>query len=263
MNDSVEVKKMLLQEIKTAIDEKQFRIYYQPHINSKNNDIVGAEALLRWHHPKQVMVLPSDYLQVAEESGLMGKIEDWIISEIFQQMHIWKRIKKWHIPISINLSVSHLNQSDFIFNLEKAMELYDIYPSMVIFEIPEQAIIDYHPQISLSIEQLVTLGFGLCIDNFRAESASLKYIKKHPVKQIKLIRDFVNGIYSNRKDEAIINTIASLTEELDIDIIAKGVEHLDQIEFLKSIGCYVIQGYYYSKPLDISDFENYMQQHEK
>ncbi len=258
MDDSINIKQDLIKEIKTAISEKQFRIYYQPHVNSKTNDIIGAEALLRWHHPNKVMVLPTDYLMVAEETGLIVEIENWIISEVFQQIHLWKTMMDWDIPISINLSINHLKRIDFIARLEKMIELYDIRPILVVFEIPENALYSLNKQIQVSINKLVELGFNICIDNFSVAPTALRYIKDHSVNQIKINRDIINGIFSNQKDEAIINSMMTLSTELGISLIAKGVEHEDQINYLSEIGCNIIQGYYYSKPLDISDFENYV-----
>ncbi|MCH4888538.1 bifunctional diguanylate cyclase/phosphodiesterase [Acidaminobacter sp. JC074] len=258
MDSSLNVKQDLIKEIRNAINEKQFRIYYQPHVNSDTGGIIGAEALLRWHHPNKVMVLPNDYLQVAEETGLIVEIENWIISEVFQQIHLWKTMMNWDIPISINLSISHLRRIDFIAKLEKMMELYDIRPILVVFEIPENALYSLNKQIHVSISKLVELGFSICIDNFSVAPSALKYIKENTVNQIKINRNIINGIFSNHKDEAIINSMMTLSNELGISLIAKGVEHEDQINYLAEIGCHVIQGYYYSKPLDIGDFENYV-----
>jgi len=254
MNDNVEEKSHLIDELKKAINEKEFRIHYQAHVDSKANAIVGAEALLRWQHPNKVMYLPKDYLIVAQESGLMPSIENWIISEVFQQIHIWRRMRQIKIPVSINLSQNHLREKVFLTHLEKLLAMYDINPSQVIFEIPEHALLD--PESQNSINALNELGFGLCVDDFKANA--LKYIHDNPIKQIKLDKSFIDGIFNNNKDETIISVITTLSKEIGIQIIAKGVENQDQIDFLKQMGCYVIQGYFYSKPLDIGDFEDYI-----
>jgi len=263
MNDDIDIKQKLVKELKTAIDEKQFRIYYQPHIDSRNNHIIGAEALLRWQHPNHVVVLPRDYLIIAEETGLIVEIEKWIISEVFQQMHVWETQIDSRIPISVNLSIQHLQRLDFITQLESIMDIYSIFPSLVTFEISENTLVSLDNQVKISLDHLTELGFGLCIDNFNVEYSSLQYIRSHPVNQIKIDRNFINGIYNDKKDEAVIKSVVSLSQELEIDVIAKGVEHDNQISFLSAINCHMIQGYYYSKPLDAADFENYVKYHSK
>lgn len=259
MNDNAEEKSHLIEELKKAIENKEFRVHYQVHVDAEADAIVGAEALLRWQHPKKIIYLPKDYLEVAIESGLMTAIENWIISEVFQQIHIWRRMKQIKIPVSINLSQNHLRNRVFLIHLEKLLAMYDINPSQVIFEIPEHALLD--KQSLGSLISLNELGFGLCIDDFRAEA--LKHIQAYPVKQIKLDKSFIDGLLTNDKDETIISVITGLSKELGIQIIAKGVESQEQIDALKQIGCYVIQGYFYSKPLDISDFEEYIFLHGK
>lgn len=263
MNDDIDVKQKLIKELRTAIEEKQFRIYYQPHINSSNNKIIGAEALLRWQHPNRIVVLPRDYLIIAEETGLIVEIEKWIISEVFQQMHVWETQINFRIPISVNLSIQYLQKIDFINQIESMMDLYSIVPSFVTFEISEYTLVSLDKQVRISLDHLIELGFGLCIDNFNVEYASLEYIRAHPVNQLKIDKTFIDGIYNNMKDEAVIKSLVSLSQELDINIIAKGVEHENQVSFLSAINCHMIQGYYYSKPLDVADFEAYIKYQSK
>ena len=263
MNDDIDVKQKLVKELKTAIEEKQFRIYYQPHIDSRNNMIIGAEALLRWQHPNHVVVLPRDYLIIAEETGLIVEIEKWIISEVFQQMHVWETQINFRIPISVNLSIQHLQKIDFINQIESMMDLYSIFPSLVTFEISENTLVSLDKQVKISLDHLIELGFGLCIDNFNVEYASLEYIRTHHVNQLKIDKTFIDGIYNNKKDEAVIKSLVSLSQELDMDIIAKGVEHENQVSFLSAINCHMIQGYYYSKPLDVADFEAFIKYQSK
>lgn len=259
MTESIMMKEHLIDELKTAIKENQFRVFYQPIIDIKTNQVHSAEALIRWQHPNQVVVLPHDYLMVAKESGLIVSLEKWILQEVFQQVHLWDQQCNFRLSLSINISSSFLSSHELKDYIDKTLALYDVNPSLITFEVSEDVILDQSPLLIEHLKFLVSKGFQICVDNFNANFSGIQHLNNSMISQLKIAKHFIDGIQLDGKDEAIIQTLTSLSNLLNIDVIALGVESSNQINYLSNITCDLIQGYYFSPPLENSDLYEYVQ----
>lgn len=244
---------MLEQELKNQIvdgvREGQFELYFQPQINAETDCIVGAEALVRWNHPDRGLLGPGAFVGIAEKYGTIQDLGYWIIEEAMIKHLEWIDYLAVDFPMSVNLSVDQLRSKKIISQIRGLIEKYEYPIHLMKFEVTESLFMESDSYPASVLKELKALGCKIIIDDFGVKYSSLNYIKVLPISTIKIDKSFVDGIGHNIKDEAIIKTMTSLGRDLDIEIIAEGVEDLDQIEFLRNIGCMNIQGYYYSRPL--------------
>ncbi|MGB3367270.1 MAG: EAL domain-containing protein, partial [Acidaminobacteraceae bacterium] len=258
LSENISTKVQIINDLKFAIANNQFFLNYQPQINSITDEIVGAEALIRWMHPEKGVISPLDFIKISEENNFIIAIGNWVIDEVFSKINQWTNNGLTIPPISINLSVKQLQSNELVDHIKYCLNKYKINPSLIEFEITETSIMLFEKQATLSIDEISNLGFGIVIDDFGVEYSSLKYIKYLPIKTLKIDKIFIDGINVNLKDEAIIKSIISLSKDLSFNIVAEGVEKNEQIDFLKKLSCNVIQGYIFSKPLSTDDFEEYI-----
>ena len=253
----------LTKEIKKAIENNEFEMYYQPIIDSKTDLLSGLEALIRWNHKEQGFISPADFIKVAESSGQMVKLELIILENIFSQMKKWSLLKDLPIFISINLSAKGLLEGDLKKTLEQLLVKYDIPIKKVEFEITESYLIKKFDKINKIINDVKNMGFKISLDDFGIEYSSLNYFKSLPVDKLKIDKSFIDKISIDNRDKILLKYIIELGHEFGLKIVGEGAETIQQVNILKELKCDYIQGYYHCKPMPVNEInlwikENYI-----
>lgn len=235
--------------IREAIKNEEFEVYYQPQVDGRDDKIVGMEALVRWNHPQNGLVSPIHFIPLAEETGLIVFIDNWVMKTVMQQTYAWHQNGFKACRVSINISVFLLNNSDFISFVKESLEQSQCNPAWLEFEITESHIIqDVNKSIKI-LQELSNMGIKISIDDFGTGYSSLAYLKRLPINKLKIDQSFVKDIVTDENDREIVRTIIAMAKNLHMNVIAEGVETKEQKEFLVQNGCYEIQGYFYYKPL--------------
>lgn len=235
-------------ELRIAIKEQQFELYYQPQIDITNEKIVGFEALIRWHHPTLGHIAPDKFIPIAETTGLIVELGEWVLWEscaFAQRM----ALKDHESSISINLSARQFKDTSLIPLLEKVIKKTGIVPERVHLELTESMLMGDVEGSIKQMHQLKSLGLSLSIDDFGTGYSSLSYLKRFPLDILKIDRSFIKDIPEDSNDMEITAAIIAMAQKLNLELVAEGVESDEQIEFLKLNKCDVVQGYYYSKPV--------------
>lgn len=239
-----------------ALEKKQFEVYYQPKIDIRTNKLVGVEALLRWERPNHGMIYPDYFISIAEESGLITPMTYWVIREVFKQYVLWKK-KKIVLNFAINLSAKVLTDVILPEELGKMIKEFKINPEHICFEITEAAAM-HQPDIVLEVLTRIRLkGFSLSIDDFGTGYSSLVELQRLPFTELKIDKSFVSDIAYNQSNMHIVRSIISLGQNMNLSLVAEGVETIEAAEQLKEMGCDILQGYLYSKPLSVNNFINW------
>ena len=255
LNDAVLRIINLDKEMQNALKNNNYKLFYQPKVCIETSKIIGAEALIRWIHPKKGFIAPSEFIPLAEENDFILKLGDWIINEALNQHLDWKN-KGIDIAISINISAKQFLEKDFAENLIKKIEEKSIIPNKIILEITEYILIDNSNKVYSSLKKLHDFGIKISLDDFGTGYSSLSYLRKYPIDYLKIDKSFVDETYS-KNGKIFIETIVKMGQMLNMKIVAEGVENSNQVEYLKSISCDLYQGYYFSKPLSAKDFEHF------
>ncbi len=253
------IKKRLFLEngLRHAIKNNELELYYQPVIEIETKKIIGAEALLRWNHPEMGMVMPDEMIEIAEESGLIVPIGEWVLREACTQFVKWRshHLTKSHIQrIAVNVSAIQFKQSDFVEKVIRIVAETGIVPSMLELELTESMIIDKVDTVISKMNRLRKAGICLSMDDFGTGYSSLAYLKRLPFTTLKIDRSFVRDIMSDADDAVLVETILSMASIFELDVIAEGVETIEQFEFLERHGCQYFQGYLCSKPVQVNTF---------
>ena len=241
----------LEEDLRKALDNNELTLYYQPLLNG-NNFIVGAEALLRWHHGTKGMVSPAQFIPLAEETGLIRELDKWVIRRAIKQASVWMK-KGTAMQVSINVSPQSFNDEDFVPYLANLIHHAGVDPSLLTIEITEYVLASPESS-SRTLAALKELGLNIALDDFGKGYSSLAYLEALPIDRIKIDMQFIKGIGERPTSEAIIKTILALTENLGIDSLAEGIETAEQLNWLKAQGCRHYQGYLLGRPVPIDKF---------
>ncbi|TYS00322.1 bifunctional diguanylate cyclase/phosphodiesterase [Rossellomorea vietnamensis] len=245
-------------DLSKALLNNEFEVYYQPVISLKDKKVVGFEALLRWNHPEKGMVSPGEFIHIAEETGMIVSIGEWVVREACRQIHDWNRLLNQEYTISVNLSLKQFSKKDIFEVLWDIIMETGISPSLVTIEITESmAMVNTEHTLSL-LEKFKVNGIGISIDDFGTGYSSLSYLKDFSIHSIKIDRSFIKSVNESGKDDAIVKAIMSIAENLGIEVVAEGVELPQQEHFLVREQCRYAQGYHYSRPLNSSDLLKYL-----
>ena len=253
----------LEQEMRTALENREFQLYYQPIISMKSNKLISFEALIRWAHPKRGLLLPGDFLSVAEESGLILPIDKWVLSEACAQL------KKWHenypslqnVSVNINVSNRQFSQPDFIERVMSTLQAHCLKPESLKLEITENVLISNYTAANEVFTKLRDLGVQLEIDDFGSGYSALGYLQHFPISAIKIDKSFVDEIGKSRRGIELIRAIVSMARELGMEAIAEGIETGEQLNELKSLSCDFGQGFLLSRPLDTKSAEKILERY--
>jgi Amt family ammonium transporter len=234
----------------TAMADHQLFLQYQPKVSCHTNEVVGYEALLRWEHPEHGLISPADFIPVIEKSSLIIDVGEWVISETIQQLANWRKAGVRLVPIAVNISGHHLHSPTLVPYIKDCIEQHNIEPELLEIEITEGALTGNSEESIAAMTALKSINIKLAIDDFGTGYSSLSYLKKFPVDVLKIDRAFITECYFNKDDMAICKTIISLAKDLELRIVAEGVENQLQLDFLIDNDCDVYQGFYFSKAID-------------
>lgn len=243
----------LQNDLRTALTNEEFVLHYQPRIRSGDQKIIGVEALIRWNHPTLGMIPPSEFITIAEDSGLIVELGEWIIETACKQLVAWEQSGYESLTMSINFSTIQFLQVNLHENVKSIIEKYQVNPKRLEIEVTESAIIDQDLGIQDNICKLKKLGLQIAIDDFGTGYSSLMYIKRFSADTIKIDRSFVMSLDEDTSD--IVLAIVNLAKALGLNVVAEGVETCSQFNKLKEMDCNEVQGYYFSKPLPCDDIE--------
>lgn len=254
MADRMRSNAILDGKLRTAIDEDQFVIYYQPLISAVTGTIIGAEALLRWQHPEQGLVTPGSFLPRAEENGLIVPINEWVLMQACREARNWQRLGLSDLRVSVNLSPVQFRRINVADLVMRSLAASDLEPNHLEIEITENIVIENTQSVVAALKQIGALGVGISIDDFGTGYSSLNYIKQFPIDRLKIDQCFVRNMVEDPSDHAIVRTVANLGHSLGLTVVAEGVETEAQATLLKIDGCDVMQGYLYGRPMPSAQF---------
>ncbi len=246
---------LLEKDLRHALTSNQFELYYQPRIDLKSKKIISAEALIRWKHPDLGLVSPGEFISLAEESGFIIEIGKWVILHVCEQIKKWQQELKPVVPISINLSSKSLQKYNWKTSLSHILNQTNVDPTLLEFEITENTILHKEEVIEKAIGYIKDLGVKLSLDDFGTGYASITNLKHYQFDFIKIDRSFIQNITENSQDGLIVKSMIRLSHDLKMKVVAEGVETLEQLKLLQSYGCDEVQGYLFSKPVELEKFE--------
>ncbi|HTX60329.1 MAG TPA: bifunctional diguanylate cyclase/phosphodiesterase [Verrucomicrobiae bacterium] len=255
MQDRAQKRLQLTSDIRLALERNEFRLLYQPIVNIVDGTPFGCEALLRWDHPSEGVMSPTEFMPIAEQSGLAIPIGRFVIQTACEQLSAWRRNRNGQMDFNmhVNVSAAELVDPDFERHLVSAIEHHGLAPEDLIIEITESVVLDSGTRANVTLERIRDRGFSLCIDDFGTGYSSLRYLQQFKVDAIKIDRGFVSGSDGELASEPIVRTLMTLAEAFDVRVVAEGVETVRQREILRGAGCRLAQGYLYSRPISAAE----------
>jgi diguanylate cyclase (GGDEF)-like protein/PAS domain S-box-containing protein len=249
-------------DLRHAIDRKEFVAYYQPIISVENRSIMGFEALIRWNHPQRGLLLPMEFIPLAEETGLIIPMSLWIIREACKQMHIWQQQFPSDLPlvVSVNVSPKHLANANFITHIVDILDETHLNPEQLALEITENAMIENTDYMVSLFSQLKDLGIKIDIDDFGTGYSSLSYLQRFSINSVKIDQSFISRLGNNEKDAELVQSIINMAHNMKLHVIAEGVEQSDNLRTLENLKCEYAQGFFFSYPLNIRETEIFLAQ---
>jgi EAL domain-containing protein (putative c-di-GMP-specific phosphodiesterase class I) len=241
--------------LRLALKRNELVLHYQPRVDVASGELVGVEALIRWQHPRRGLLAPGKFIDVAEDSGLIVAIGEWVLQSACQQVHAWQA---WHpgLRLSVNLSVSQIGDGDRLYNaVMQALGASGVAPSHLELELTESHLMQNIAEKAQLLNRLGDAGVCLAIDDFGTGYSSLSYLKTLPVDAIKIDSSFVRDLNTDPDDAAIVRAIVAMAHALRLTVVAEGVETVAQRETLRELGCDEYQGYLESPALPAADFE--------
>jgi len=242
-------------KLKEATRDNHWEVYFQPKVNVINNQIMGAEALIRWRD-NETTIPPNIFIPIAEKLGLIGQIGRYVIDTTFKYVATLESIGFRELKFSINLSVQQFMELDLIDFIEQCALKYSISSKYIIFEITESILMHNITKVNQTIIQLKNLGFKFSLDDFGTGYSSLAYLSQLNFDELKFDREFIKNIHSEQKNLIILECVTKMAQDLGLDIVTEGIEDEEQYNIVKSLGCDFYQGYYYSKPVPFNNFLN-------
>ncbi|PLY60320.1 bifunctional diguanylate cyclase/phosphodiesterase [Herbaspirillum sp. BH-1] len=257
MDTQVSNRLEMLINLRRALDQDEFKLYYQPKLSLKDGSVIGAEALIRWQSPEQGMVPPDRFIPFAEDAGLIVPIGEWVLRTACHQNKCWQQAGLPTIPVAVNLSPRQLNQSlpDFVSDV---LAQSGLAPSCLELEITENVVMKDAEKSVATLHALKRLGLQISVDDFGTGYSSLSYLRRFPVDALKIDKSFVRDIARDADSAAIVKAVISLAHILNLRVIAEGVEDEEQHAFLKENACDEVQGYYFGKPMAVADFTEWL-----
>ena len=240
---------------RNALSKEEFIVYYQPQINTENNQIIGMEALVRWQHPDMGLIAPAKFLSFANDTGLIIQLDLWVMKTAMTQYVQWYKAGLKPGVLALNVSMRQLQKEDFVDTLQQLLKETECQPQWLELEVTEEHFMkDTNTAIQM-LNRVKELGVGLAIDDFGTGYSSLSQLKRLPINKLKIDRSFIHGLPDDEEDVVISKTVIALSKNMGLSVIAEGVENEQQKDFLQQNGCHFIQGYYYSRPMGSGDIE--------
>lgn len=252
-----QIDKDIEREIHHALEVDEFQIYLQPVVSISTTEVVGAEALARWVHPTKGIIPADTFISIFEKSSFIIKLDYLIWEKTFATVRKWLDNGYPVVPVSINISKIHLSNYNFVNHLIHLTKKYKVFPSYIELELTESIVFDNIDELNRMFHMLKREGFILALDNFGTKYSSLNMLKDIPIDIIKIDRGFLTETLTTRKGRTVIKYVIAMADKLNMNVVAEGVKDFAQAEFLYHAGCDTAQGYFYSKPLSVNEFEQY------
>jgi diguanylate cyclase (GGDEF)-like protein len=240
--------------LRKALPNGEFRIYYQPRVNTATGKVVGAEALLRWQHPSRGIIAPDNFIPLLEDTGLVIPVGEWVLLQACRQCQGWHDAGKTSLNVSVNLSMKQFRSGSLLASVRRALKESGLPPRFLELELTETVLVDDAEQALDLMRELKDIGVSISIDDFGTGYSSLNYLRRFPIDLLKIDSSFIRDVVHNRGDAAITTTIAVMAKSLRLGILAEGVETREQARFLKTIGCHDMQGHLFGPAIPAEDF---------
>jgi diguanylate cyclase (GGDEF)-like protein len=248
MNERALQRAQMEAALRRALERKEFLLHYQPKVDLKTGKICGLEALLRWRHPEKGVVLPGEFVPILEDTGLIVQVGEWAIREVCGQINIWRDDSLSVPPVTVNLSARQFQQKDLESTVRRILRETRVAPAFLQFELTESLLMQEPEAAARTLRGLRESGVKLSVDDFGTGYSSLAYLKRFPLDSLKIDRTFIRDITTDPEDAAITLAIIGLAHNLNVKVVAEGVETREQLELLRKNGCDEIQGYLFSRP---------------
>ncbi|MGZ8409072.1 MAG: putative bifunctional diguanylate cyclase/phosphodiesterase [Hyphomicrobium sp.] len=258
MNEEVRKRRAIEDHLRDALDRNLLTLHYQPQVDLSTGRMVGAEALLRWQHQERGLITPGSFMHIAERSGMILKIDRWVLREACSQAKTWREAGLLTERIAINLSAVQLARADLIKDLISVLEETGLPANQLAIEITESVLLTDTEAVPQTLAAVHDMGVELAVDDFGTGYSSLTYLRRFPVQKVKIDRSFVRNICTNLSDASIVRAIISLGHSLGLQVVAEGVEAKEQFDYLRNAGCDLAQGYYIAMPMSGPDFEVFL-----
>ncbi len=258
MQAAFELRAALEDDLRRAVVEEQFALHFQPQVDA-NGRVVGAEALVRWQHPERGLISPAVFIPLAEESGLILPLGHWVLRTACEQLAAWSFDPAMaHLSLAVNVSARQFSSPNLVEEVLAMIEVTGAPPQNLKLELTESMLLNNTEEIIAKMHELKSRGVGFSLDDFGTGYSSLSYLKRLPLDQLKIDQSFVRDVLSDSNDAAIARTVVALGQSLGLNVIAEGVETAEQRAFLAESGCYVYQGYFFSRPLPLKEFSRFL-----
>lgn len=262
-NDALEQKMAwrlgMVQQLRADFKAQKLQLWFQPQIDLQTNKVIGCEGLLRWQTENGNMISPNIFIPIAEHSGLIIEIGDWVIEQACREIKQLENLGVTQVKISVNVSIAQFRDPTFTQKLVHTIESFNVNPELIEFEITESILMDNPKAVIQVLNELKAYGIQIALDDFGTGFSSLSYLNKLPLSRMKIDRAFIQDMDSEN-GKVIVQTILSLGQKLKLATIAEGVETQVQAQYLTKLGCDIIQGYLYSKPLPQNEFKRFIEQ---
>ncbi|HEX7061484.1 MAG TPA: EAL domain-containing protein [Woeseiaceae bacterium] len=254
MNEAAVERLMTKSKLKRAFERDELLVHYQPKYNLETGAVVGAEALVRWELPERGIILPSDFIPLAEETNLIVEIGEWVLERVCEDFRFWQRSISYPGRVSVNLSLKQLRQPNFISRINAILRKYEVSPTSLELEITETTLMENPRRTIRLLDELYSLGLHLAIDDFGTGYSSLSALQQFPISTLKIDQSFVKDVATNADDATIVGTIIHMGRSLNMDVVAEGVESEEQLGFLQSLNCTYAQGLLFGDPMSSEDY---------
>ncbi|MFQ6004589.1 MAG: EAL domain-containing protein [Woeseia sp.] len=254
MNEAAVERLMTKSKLKRAFERDELLVHYQPIYDLESGEVVGAEALVRWDLPERGIILPSDFIPIAEETNLIVEIGEWVLDRVCENFRYWQRSVAAPGRVSVNLSLKQLRQRNFISRISSILRSYQVSPTSLELEITETTLMENPPRTIKLLDELYSLGLHLAIDDFGTGYSSLSALQQFPISTLKIDKSFVRDVVNNTDDATIVGTIIHMGRSLEMDVVAEGVESEDQLSFLQTLDCTYVQGLLFGDPMSSDNY---------
>ena len=254
MNEAAVERLMTKSKLKRAFERDELLVHYQPKYNLQTGEVTGAEALVRWELPERGIILPSDFIPLAEETNLIIDIGEWVLDRVCEDFRAWQRTVPSPGRVSVNLSLKQLRQPNFISRISAILRSYEVSPTSLELEITETTLMENPDRTIKTLDQLYALGLHLAIDDFGTGYSSLSALQQFPISTLKIDKSFVKDVAISADDATIVGTIIHMGHSLNLDIVAEGVESEEQLAFLQMHDCTLVQGLLFGDPMSSDNY---------
>lgn len=256
IDDADLLRQQLAADLESAVQQSQFTLHYQPQISLLSGRIIGVEALIRWQHPWRGILTPKEFIWLAEEVGLIGAIDQWVLQTACTEAQTWRAYSSMPLQVSVNLSHRHLQDQTLVAMVQQALQTTKLNPRLLALEFAEAHLMKSPEAVLPLLTEVNQMGVSLYIDNFGTAASSLSYLGRLPLSGLKVDRSFVTDLPANLEQTEVVKAIIRIAQSFKLRVVAGGVETLEQLTFLQEHGCYGIQGRFYSQPVPASDLHD-------